>query len=145
MARIVSFAWTTAALIQGRKTVTRRDWSPDYGRLFKVGAAITAFDRSPRLHGKAVAHLILTHDARYEADADAPDSDYEGEGFAFYAAHPELLPKRDRFAYLDTVSREAFDRWRRRGGSSWVMRFRVVSILVDVPPIAVLPQGVLPL
>jgi len=129
MAMIVSFAWTSAALIAGHKTCTRRDWTPDYGKRFKAGTEITAYDRSPRVHGKPIARLRLTADARYEADADAPDTDYVAEGFAHYAAHPEQLPKGNRLAYLDTVSWESFCHWREAGGHSWVIRFAVIELL----------------
>ena len=130
---IVSFAWTTAVLLAGQKTVTRRDWNHEYGRRFREGMEVTAYDRSPRVHGQPVARLVLTQDARYEKDAWAPDSDYAGEGFAFYRDHPEMLPKKGRFAYLKTVSWESFCDWRNSGGYSWVMRFRVVELLVPAP------------
>ncbi len=140
--RIVSFAWTSAALLAGHKTVTRRNWSADYGRLFRKGDVVHAYDRSPRVHGKPIARLRLTVDAHHESDASTPDRDYEAEGFAWYVANPDGLPKRERFAYLDTVSWESFCRWRERGGSSWVVRFEVAEVLLAEPAIQQIVLGI---
>lgn len=146
--KIISFAWTTPALLAGRKTVTRRDWSPEYARRFSAGELVQAYDRSPRLKGKCVATIRIVS-VTWEPDSDAPDSDYEAEGFGWmveqqeatlddlYAQalndgmNPEEDPRvwsyenklRDRGA----LSFEDFDVWRQQGGWSWVCRFEVVS------------------
>ena len=52
--KIISFAWTTEALLAGIKTCTRRDWNDDYARRFKNGEFCQAFDRNPRAGGKRV-------------------------------------------------------------------------------------------
>ena len=129
MARIISFAWTSPALLASAKTVTRRMWDDDYGARFKAGMEVLAYDRSPRHHGRPIARLRLTDDARLEADSDAPDGDYEAEGFAWLAEHPTCLPKSGRLGYLEQVSRESFDAWRRMGGRSWVVRFDMLELL----------------
>lgn len=135
MPKIVSFAWTTPALLAGRKTVTRRDWSPDYGRLFRAGDIVIAYDRSPRNGGKPVARLRLTADARLEPDADAPDADWEAEGFAWFWEREIARADRDdpgsvpAGAIADRVSWEGFAAWRRAGGRSWVIRFEVIEVL----------------
>lgn len=125
----ISFAYTTPALLAGHKTVTRRDWDPSYANRFERGELVNAYNRSPRHHGEKVATLRIVS-VTYEPNALAPASDYEAEGFAFLAAHPELLPKTNRLAYLDGLSRERFDYWRAGGGSMWVCRF----VLVEIEP-----------
>lgn len=65
-----------------------------------------------------------TEDAHYEPDADAPDSDYEGEGFDYLAD----VYRNGAPSYRVTTSREHFDAWRRSHGWSWVIRFEIVEI-----------------
>ena len=126
--KIISFAWTTAALLAGHKTVTRRDWDDSYAARFKPDEIVQAYNRSPRHRGECVA-LIRILSVTKEPNADMPDSDYEAEGFRWYAENPDQLPKKDRFAYLDGVSWEAFDSWRQSGGESWVIRFTLWKVL----------------
>lgn len=40
--RIISFAWTSPALLAGAKTVTRRDWDDSYARRFSAGELVAA-------------------------------------------------------------------------------------------------------
>ncbi len=126
MPRIVSFAYTTPALLAGAKTVTRRNWNDDYARRFKPGDIVHAYDRSPRHRGNHVATLRIVSCTK-EPDAETPDSDYEAEGLAWLAEHPDSLPKGKRIAYLDSCSREHFEEWREAGGWSWVVRFEVMK------------------
>lgn len=42
----ISFAWTTDALLAGRKTCTCRDWERDYAERFKAGD-LTRLDEEP--------------------------------------------------------------------------------------------------
>jgi hypothetical protein len=119
MARSISFAYTTPALVAGHKTVTRRHWDEAYAHRFKAGDDVVAYDRSPRQGGKPVARLRLTQDVRLEPDADAPDSDYDAEGFAFLYEAP---------GKFRSFTREDFAAWREEGGSSHVVRFEVLEI-----------------
>lgn len=140
MPRIVSFAWTSPALLAGQKTVTRRDWNADYARRWKPGEIALAYDRSPRAHGNLIARirvLSVTH----ERDADAPDSDYEAEGFAWLRDHPAALPKTDRQLYRLNVERASFEEWRREGGRSWVIRFEVIEVLGPSAVSSAQPSG----
>ena len=54
--RIISFAWTTQALLQGHKTVTRRMWTK---QLVNPGDLVQAYNRSPRFKGKPVAVIKI--------------------------------------------------------------------------------------
>lgn len=67
---ILSFAYTTQALIEGRKTVTRRDWKPKHAETFLrrhvVGdQLVKAYDRLPIQGGRHIADLEITR-ASYE-------------------------------------------------------------------------------
>ena len=127
--KAISFAWTTPALLAGAKSVTRREWPERYARQFRGGETVLALNKSYRAKGRAIAVIRLSDDPRLEPDIDAPDSDYEAEGFSYLAEHPAELPKSARNQARMTLSREAFDEWRKAGGFSWVIRFEVVEIL----------------
>lgn len=133
MPRIISFAWTTPALVAGQKTVTRREWDDDYAKRWKPGEIALAYNRSPRAHGEAVARLKIIS-VTHEDDFLAPSSDYEAEGFAWLKEHPEALPKTDRSMYRFNVERSQFNRWRDAGGKSWVIRFEVLEIFAKDAP-----------
>lgn len=86
MSKSISFAWTSPALLAGRKTCTCRDWDDDYARRFRAGDVIAAYDRSPRYGGTQIATLRLTHDATHGRLIDVLggfDAAYEAEGFAY--------------------------------------------------------------
>lgn len=125
---IISFAWTTPALLAGSKSVTRREWDYAYAQSFKRGMLVDAWDKSPRYGGKKVGTIRLTADPSYEAMRSMPDDDYEREGFAYLDEHPELTSKASR-SHFGSFSREAFDRWRNAGGAAYVVRFELVEVL----------------
>lgn len=54
--RIISFAWTTEALLAGKKTVTRRWWKKCP---LKPGDLVQAYNKSPRFGGKRVAIIKI--------------------------------------------------------------------------------------
>ena len=128
----ISFAWTTAALLAGRKTVTRRMGSDDYYGRFQAGDILTAWDRSPRFKGKPIAKIELTEKPYIEPLFLMPDADYEGEGFAYFDANPEIIPKywhktfKERnistFRQWFTISQDCMD-------PMWVIRFKVLEII----------------
>ena len=81
----ISFAWTTTALLDGRKSVTRRQWTSDYMALWQRAwdrgdRTHTAYDKSPRFKGKAVGKITLTIRPYWERLCDMPDSDVAAEG-----------------------------------------------------------------
>jgi len=128
--KIISFAWTTPALLALRKTVTRRDWKEKYASGFHAGDEVQAWDKLPRNHGRPIATIELTAEPSLEPYAEMPDDDYEAEGFKFFEEHPEFLPAD---APWSTMNRQVFDQSRRdaRGRRLWVIRFRLVESLVS--------------
>jgi hypothetical protein len=113
---IVSFAWTTPALLAGAKTVTRRDWKYDHARRFMVGMLVDAWDRSPRTgKGQKVATIRITREPRIGSTADLTEEDYAREGFAWLREHGE----RDQVARI-------MRNWGMFPREVWVIEFEVV-------------------
>ena len=104
---IISFAWTTAQLLEGKKTVTRREWSDDYAKRFKIGDRVCAYNKNPRNGGKKVAVIRITSIYK-EWLHDMPESDVEAEGGRW----------ENRKAFIEA-----------QGGDQemWVIRFQVLS------------------
>jgi len=111
---IISFAWTTAALLAGRKTCTRRDWDERYFqqwvRAWREDRHVhDAYDRSPRAGGHKVGEIRLTCEPYRERLADMPESDVLAEGglwsskaeFVELFGDPNLTPVVVRFEFLD--------------------------------------------
>lgn len=124
---IISFAWTSAPLVAGRKTVTRREWSESYARRFHKGMVVDAYDRQPRFKGKKIAVIRLTHDPYLEHISEMPDADYEYEGFRYLDEHPDLIPKSFKMMPGETMG-DRFDMWKMIGEMYWVIRFEIIRI-----------------
>ncbi len=125
--KIISFAWTTPALLAREKTVTRRDWKERFARGFKAGDLVAAWDKLPRNHGRKVATIRLTCKPYKQVVAMAPDSDYEAEGFGFFERHPEELPANAPWPVVDRAMWQQF-RFGDRFKVLWVVRFEVVGV-----------------
>ena len=137
--KIISFAWTTPALVHGQKTVTRRNWDDGYAMSFHAGEAVAAYDRDPRHGGKHVAIIRLTRNPYRESTLEMPASDYRAEGF-------EWSQERGFKVHGETPE-EFWERWHTPPGEDlWVVRFQLVTVLKTAPkerpePAAALPQG----
>ena len=119
--RIISFAWTTPALLARRKTCTRRQWLHSTAERFQSSELVQAYDKQPRFKGKKVGIIRLTEMPYLESTAKAPDSDWEAEGFA----------------YLESIGatvnglepRQLWRNWRELEPEElWVVRFEVVEV-----------------
>lgn len=133
MPRIISFAWTTAALLAGAKTCTRRNWDHDYARRFKKGDVVLAYDRSPRAGGRHVATIQLTAVPVFEDTALAPDSDYAAEGFRWFEEHPDEYAKVLARGISLPIPFTRFIEWRTEFWNlqEWVVRFELVEVVRD--------------
>ena len=119
--KIISFAWTTPALLAGRKTVTRRAWSPRWAATFKAGELVAAYDRQPRFRGHQVATIRLTQAPYVESTAFAPEDDWEGEGFAYLT---------DTGAKVDGLEPAVLWRaWHLQPQLLYVVRFELVEVV----------------
>ena len=122
---IITFAWTTPALLAGAKTTLRQPWSDTVAARFHAGAEAAAYDRVGNSGGRQVASIRLTGAPERQAFSEIPDADYESEGWAWLHEHANLLPG---YIQASDFSREAFARWRARPGSIWVVRFELVAL-----------------
>jgi uncharacterized protein YqfB (UPF0267 family) len=133
--KIISFAWTTRALLAGAKTCTRRDWTERHAATFHAGDIVQAYNKSQRSGGRRVALIRLTADPSLEPLAEMPDSDYEAEGFRWLFEQDEALAARINGRLRDDFisqrcSPEGFEAWRRSEDFMWVVRFVLESVEV---------------
>lgn len=126
---IISFSWTTPALLAGAKTVTRRQWKDSHAAKFKKGDQVDAYDRLPRVGGKPVGTIRIQRDPYREPICLMPDTDYFNEGFEYMYLHQELIPQNSPFK---TASWKEFCEWRESGGTYWVLCFYLVNVLTYV-------------
>lgn len=123
---ILSFGWTTPALLAGAKTCTRRDWKPEHAARFKAGMLVDAWNSLPRNVAKnprKVAVIRLTQDPVLEFTTDAREDDWFAEGFDYLNQHGALI---------NGVSPAAlWDQWTSpdTGRQLYVVRFEVVELL----------------
>ncbi len=138
MPRIISFGWTTPALLAGAKTCTRRDWKPRYAASFRPGEICTAYDRNPRVHGRPVGRIeIESVSEEREPMRDAPLADYAHEGFEWFDQHYEerleALPKLVVGLHLagpDIPSMiDLWHEWVESGQALYVVRFKLLEVL----------------
>lgn len=121
---IVTFEWTTPALLAGAKTCTRREWNPKHAAKFHAGQLIDAWNTSPRnVRAKPhkVATIRLTRDPYIEWTGDAPPHDYSAEGF-------EWLEKYG-FRVDGMTPMALWMQWRSDPFYLYVVRFEVVEYL----------------
>lgn len=123
--KIISFAWTTPALLAGRKTVTRRDWNDGYAQRFRKGDLVQAYDRSPRYGGRRVAVIRLTVDPYKELTNDVPATDWEAEGFAYLTEIGATPGGR--------TPDDVWDSWRDDPTDLWVVHFELVEVTAQKP------------
>lgn len=120
---IISFGWTTPALLAGQKTVTRRDWHPKHAAHFSPGQLVDAWNTSPRNvqgnpHKVAVIRIL---DLSLQSTAAAPDSDWEAEGFEYLTQHGILVDGHTPGLHWTA--------WRAKPRDLYVVRFEVVEYL----------------
>ena len=117
---IISFGWTTPALLAGAKTCTRRDWNPKHAAKFKAGMLVDAWNTSPRnVKGNPhkIATIRLTADPYIESSAafDVTGPDDAAEGFQWLIGH----------GHGETVG-DIIEDWLAHPRDLYVVRFEVV-------------------
>lgn len=118
---IVSFAHTTAALLAGAKSVTRReDWQATHAEHFRAGMLVDAWDRLPRVKGAERIGAIRVTKAPYRQRSDrvTPD-DWYREGFAWMQAHGSLEDMQR--------AHNIWTGWKEHPVELWVLEFELVS------------------
>ena len=132
---IISFAYTSPALLAGVKTVTRRDWNAGYAKRFKKDKLVQAYNRSQRHGGKRIAIIGLTQDAYLEPWSEIPETDFEAEGFEYLALHTRYhgfwMNKNDTPEKRLTDIRAYFIDCLKIDRSEWVVRFEVMEFIKE--------------
>ena len=82
---IMSFKHTSKALLDGKKTVTRREWKRSYfdtwlNAWHKRRFVHKAYDKNPRNGGKQIGWIRLSKIPVMETYGDMPESDLSAEG-----------------------------------------------------------------
>lgn len=114
---IISFAWTTPALLAGAKKVTRREWSAEHARRFTVGRLVDAWDRSPRTgNGRKVATIRIVREPYRQSTFFVEHEDCVREGFDWLNEHGES-------AMVDAICRS----WALNPREVWVVEFELVD------------------
>jgi len=109
--KIISFAWTTEALLAGKKTVTRRDWNDKYAASFRNGDIVAAWDQNPRYGGKKIAEIKLTRDPYKQWLHEVTDEDEIKEGGLWG----------DRYKYMAAMGEDR---------EMWVIEFKPVYYVI---------------
>lgn len=119
--KIISFAWTTPAILARRKRCTRRDWNDDYADRFNAGDLLAGYNRSPRFGGHQISIIQLTVKPYKEPLRDVPDSDWEAEGFAYLS---------EIGARVNGITpQQLWDTWKQTPDPEWVVRFEIVDLI----------------
>ena len=126
IAVIISFGWTSDAVLAGFKDTTRRDWTPRHVRQFHAGQLVDAWNATPRVVVKnphKFATIRLTADP--ELSDILPREDYDREGFKWL----------DDYGYRlsGLTPLDLWNRWEQGFGSPdpppplYIIRFEVVE------------------
>ena len=118
--KIISYAWTTPALIALRKRCTRREWDDAYALTWHKGDYAAAYDRLPRAGGKQIGIVRLTASPYKERTGLMPDADYDNEGLKWMEEQGLLI--------LEKNPREFWEEWRASDEELWVVRFDPITM-----------------
>jgi len=129
---IISFAWTTDALLAGAKTCARRGWSLEHVRKFRPGQLSQAYDRSPRVGGKQIAIIRHTRHPYLQPTSQMTEADYIAEGFAWMEENGLMVPVKDKGRTLMLHPRRFFEIWKLSGAAPYVVRFELVEVITPV-------------
>lgn len=95
---IISFSWTTPALLAGQKTKTRREWKAAHAERVEAarqaGKLFEAWNYAPRVvtrNPHQIAVIRLTEPVRLIRRNDLPPEDWEAEGFEYLTQHSHTL------------------------------------------------------
>jgi hypothetical protein len=118
---LISFAWTTAALLAGAKCRTRRGWNDAYARKFIAaywnGDSVAAWDRLPQAHGRKIAEIILTREPFKQRTSQMTEQDYIAEGLAWMESKHLLIK--------GMLPRQFFEAWKALDDLLWVIDFKL--------------------
>lgn len=121
--KIISFSYTTPAVLADRKHRTRRKWNDGYASRIRLDERLQGWDHLPRarvLGAKKVCEIEITAPLRKEPNSMMTDADYELEGFAYL--EEQGIP------IWGKPARVAFNEWRAdKDAEYWVIDFQKVN------------------
>lgn len=135
-AMIISFGWTSDALLAGFKDTTRRDWDREYVRLCQSSGRLIdryildAWDALPRVKSKnpkMIARVQLK--AEPLLSRELPPTDYAREGFEWLSRHGYTLngiPPLETWRGWEYIWRG--ENIAQPANPLWVIRFNVVEL-----------------
>lgn len=119
--KLISFGWTTPALLAGEKTCTRRDWTPGHAARFKAGELVAAWNALPRVVSKQPRQVATVRIESVRWSNEYPDEDFEKEGFKYLDGLGITI---------NGVRPTALWRaWRRQKPYFFVVRFQLVEVV----------------
>ncbi len=122
--KIISFAWTTPAVVARRKTQTRRQWSDSYAKMFKANDICQGYDKGPRVGGQLISLVRLTRDPWIQNTSEMGDDDFQYEGFEYM--------EEQRILFRGQPVREFFKEWKAAAEDLYVVDFSYVDNLACI-------------
>lgn len=130
MSKILSYAYTTEALLAGVKFRTRRRWSRRYALSFHGAEVEQAWNRSPRVGGFYLGDVQLTADPFEQRTGQMTEEDYSIEGLAWMEDHGLMVPVSTPGGPPAPMQpREFFEKWREENETLWVVDFVPVKLM----------------
>ena len=107
-------AWTKDAYKAGRKIRTRRKWTDEYAKRFKIGSFFQGYDESPRFKGQKIGESQIVA-IKKEHISLMPDEDFIREGFSYMQEREIEIWGKDAWT--------AFKDWRESDETYYVIDF----------------------
>lgn len=122
---IISFAWTTDAVLAGRKKRTRRFWSRDYALRFKPNSLHQGYNKLPRVGGHQIGIVTITQIPHTQLTALMTEEDYELEGLKYMEEVGLYIPVRtiDGKKVPPMHPRRFFEAWKETNDNPFVIDF----------------------
>lgn len=141
---ILSFGWTSPALLAGAKRCTRREASERQARAllrqYELGRPLDAWNANPRVvskHPHKIASILQTAPPEW-SDAYPPE-DWENEGFAWMTENGITLPVRGHVV----TPGELWQMWLEDRPRQLVVRFAPLALTPVDQGVSVSPEGLL--
>lgn len=127
---IISFAWTTNAVLADRKKRTRRFWSDEYAKRFVCGSSHKGYNRLPRVHGHHIGTVTITEAPYRQLTSLMTEEDYELEGLKYMEEMGLFIPARtvDGKRLLPMHPKRFFDEWREANECPFVINFNFIPL-----------------
>lgn len=126
---IISMAYVTPSFCNLRKSVTRRNWTPQYAKQFKKGDTLKVYSKSPQWKGEPIGIMKLTETPYREKTGvriDNVDGFYEAEGFQYLDEQYSSIMQTPSPLYDITV------RWINNDTEHWVVPFEIIEVFPEM-------------